>query len=52
MSNKRPLNVEIKKINKTNIYQRFLSGGMLTRQELAADLQLCIPTVAKNIDEL
>lgn len=52
MSNKRPLNVEIKKINKTNIYQRFLSGGMLTRQELAANLQLCIPTVAKNIDEL
>ena len=40
MSNKRPLNVEIKKINKTNIYQRFLSGGMMTRQELAADLQL------------
>ncbi len=52
MSNKRPLNVEIKKINKTSIYQRFLSGTALTKQELAADLQLCIPTVAKNIDDL
>lgn len=44
--------MEIKKINRTNIYQRFLSGEALTKQELAADLQLCIPTVAKNIDEL
>lgn len=52
MSNKRPLNVEIKKINKTSIYQRFLSGRMLTKQELSGELQLCIPTVAKNIDNL
>lgn len=52
MSNKKPLNVEIKKINKTNIYQKFLSGSTLTKQELAGDLQLCIPTVAKNIEEL
>mgnify|MGYP001129133900 CR=1 FL=1 len=52
MSNKRPLNIEIKKINKTNIYKRVLSGEELTKQELAADLQLCIPTVAKNIEGL
>lgn len=52
MSNKKPLNVEIKKINKTNIYRKFLSGHSLTKQELAGDLQLCIPTVAKNIDQL
>lgn len=52
MSNKKPLNIEIKKINKTSIYKRFLSGEEFTKQELAADLQLCIPTVAKNIEEL
>lgn len=52
MANKKPLNIEIRRINRTNIYQRFLSGDALTKQELAGELQLCIPTVAKNIDEL
>lgn len=52
MANKKPLNVEIKKINKTNIYQLFLLGKEMSKQELASELQLCIPTVAKNIDEL
>lgn len=52
MSNKKPLNVELKKINTTNIYRKFLQGGEMSKQELAADLRLCIPTVAKNIDEL
>lgn len=52
MSNKKPLNVEIRKINTTNIYRKFLQGGQMSKQELAKELQLCIPTVTKNVEEL
>ncbi len=52
MSNNKPLNVEIRKMNRTGIYQRFLSGREMSKQELARDLQLCIPTVTRNIEEL
>ena len=51
MSNLKPLNVELKKMNRARIYRKFLSGGAWTRQELAGEMNLCIPTVAKNIDE-
>lgn len=51
-TNKKPLNVEIKKINKTNIYQHFLTNEALTKQQLVSDLQLCLPTITKNIDDL
>ena len=50
MSNQKPLNVEIRKMNRVNIYGKFLAGDVWTRQELANELNLCIPTVAKNID--
>ena len=52
MTNKKPINVEIKKINRSNIYRHFLKNEALTKQNLVADLQLCLPTVTKNIDEL
>ena len=51
MLNQPPANVdlEIKKINRTRIYQRFLTGLPLTKQQLTYELQLSIPTVANNI---
>lgn len=53
MSNtKKPINVEIKKINRSNIYHHFLENQFLTKQQLVNDLQLCLPTVTKNIDDL
>ena len=52
MPDKKPLNIQIRKINKTSIYRQFLPGDVLTKQELAGRLQLCIPTVVKNIDTL
>ena len=51
MSNLKPLNVELKKMNRARIYRKLLAGGIWTRQELAGEMNLCIPTIAKNIDE-
>lgn len=52
MISKKPINVEIKKINRSNIYRHFLTHEALTKQNLVADLQLCLPTVTKNVDDL
>lgn len=52
MTSKKPVNIEIKKINRSNIYQHFLNHSVLTKQDLVSDLQLCLPTVTKNIDDL
>lgn len=52
MNAKKPMNVEIKKINRSNIYRHFLSHNALTKQNLVTDLQLCLPTVTKNVDDL
>lgn len=52
MNEKNPLNIEIKKINRSNIYHEFLANDTLTKQNLVSNLQLCLPTVSKNIDEL
>lgn len=52
MGSKKPINVEIKKINRSSIYHHFLNSDTLTKQNLVADLQLCLPTVTKNIDDL
>lgn len=52
MNNKKPINVEIKKINRSNIYRHFLNNDALTKQNLVNDLQLCLPTVTKNVDAL
>lgn len=52
MNSKKPINIEIKKINRSNIYRHFLNNDALTKQNLVNDLQLCLPTVTKNIDAL
>lgn len=52
MSGKKPINVEIKRINRSSIYRHFFQNTALTKQNLVSDLQLCLPTVTKNIDAL
>lgn len=52
MSAKKNLNIEIKQINRSSVYRHFFKEEFLTKQKLVTDLQLCLPTVTKNIDEL
>ena len=52
MAGKKTLNVEIKRINRSSIYHHFFQKRALTKQNLVSDLQLCLPTVTKNIDDL
>lgn len=52
MSEKKPINVEIKRINRSNIYRCLFQNGSMTKQKVVSDLELCLPTVTKNIDEL
>lgn len=52
ISRKKALNVEIKQINHTNIFQYFLKNDNLTKQNIVSSLQLCLPTVTQNITEL
>ncbi|MDD6615793.1 MAG: ROK family protein [Lachnospiraceae bacterium] len=52
MSAKRPVNIEIERINRSRIYHHFLNSESLTRQQLVASTQLCLPTVTKNIETL
>ena len=52
MTPKKPINIEIERINRSRIYQHFLNNASLTRQQLVSDTQLCLPTVTKNIEAL
>ncbi len=45
-------NMEIKKLNHTNIFQLLRRGSGMTKQDIVATLQLCLPTVTQNINEL
>ena len=48
MSGKKMISSEIKRFNRSNIYQQFLCHEALTKQNLVSNLQLCLPTVAKK----
>lgn len=52
MTVKKNPNIEIQQINRSNIYQHFFESEHLTKQNIVSDLQLCLPTVTKNIDDL
>lgn len=52
MTVKKPVDLEIKRINRSNIYHQFFQNEALTKQNLVSSLQLCLPTVTKNIDDL
>jgi predicted NBD/HSP70 family sugar kinase len=49
---KNPNGFEIKKANRSRIYNRIRSEGSLSRQDLVSQLQLCLPTVTQNLNEL
>lgn len=43
---------ELRKTNKSNVYRYLYTHRQCARQEIAADLQLSLPTVAQNLKEL
>lgn len=45
-------NLEIKKLNRSNIYQLLREHKNLSRQDIARELQLSLPTVIQNLEEL
>lgn len=45
-------NIEIKKINRNNIYRIVLAKGNTSKQEIAYQLKISIPTVSQNLNEL
>lgn len=49
MSEKQTVNSEIKKINRSRIYQLLRQKGELTRQDILLNLRLSLPTVTKNL---
>ena len=52
MREKYTANMEIKKINRSKIYQLLLKNQGLSRQEIVLKLGLSLPTVTQNIEEL
>lgn len=49
---KKTANMEIKKRNHTNIFQFLRRNNGMTKQDIVSALQLCLPTVTQNINEL
>ena len=49
---KKTANMEIKKLNHTNIFQFLRRSSGMTKQDIVSTLQLCLPTVTQNINEL
>ena len=45
-------NIEIKQKNRTSIFSLFRSGNQLSRQDIVAALDLSLPTVTNNLEEL
>lgn len=49
---KKTANMEIKKLNHTNIFQLLRQNSGMTKQDIVSTLQLCLPTVTQNVNEL
>ena len=45
-------NMEIKRVNRTNIFQSLRDHHQMTRQDLVSRLRICLPTVTQNLFEL
>lgn len=45
-------NIELKRINKNNIYRTVIAQKKISKQEIAYRLNLSLPTVAQNLNEL
>lgn len=52
MTLKKTANMEIKRKNHSDIFQLFRTNNLLTKQNIATTLQLSLPTVIQNINEL
>ncbi|MEG1166278.1 MAG: sugar kinase, partial [Oscillospiraceae bacterium] len=52
MSDKQTANMEIKRFNHTSIFRLLREDSLLTKQDIVNALQLCLPTVTQNINEL
>ncbi|MFV0412054.1 MAG: ROK family protein [Oscillospiraceae bacterium] len=52
MELKSTANMEIKKVNRSNIYRFILRNGKVSKQQILQQLQLSLPTVTQNIEEL
>ena len=52
MSGKRTMNDEIKQMNRSGIYHRFLEQDALTKQDIVSGIGLCLPTGTKKLEEL
>lgn len=52
MKEKKTANIEIKKMNRSNIYKTLLKTDNLSRQDLVVQLRLCLPTVTQNLLDL
>lgn len=52
MASKKTANMEVQKRNHTNVFQILRKNDGLTKQNIANMLQLCLPTVAQNINAL
>jgi len=52
LTQKRTANMEIKKKNHSDIFHLFRTNESLTKQNIINALQLCLPTVTQNINEL
>lgn len=52
MSEKKTASMEIKKMNHTNIFRLLHRSSGMTKQDIVSSLQLCLPTVTQNINEL
>ena len=49
---KKATNIELKKINRNNIYRTLIENKVLSKQEIAYRLQISVPTVTQNVNEL
>ncbi|GHT79724.1 ArsR family transcriptional regulator [Spirochaetia bacterium] len=52
MKDRHSVNLNIQRLNRKNVYQLFRRDGSLTRQDIVHRLQLSLPTVVQNINNL
>lgn len=52
MINQKTSNIEVKKLNKSLIYDYIYKNGQLSKQDIAYSLNMSLPTVTQNLKEL
>ena len=52
MLEKKATNIELKRINRNNVYRAVLAQKETSKQEIAYQLKLSLPTVTQNLNEL